>query len=193
MNNLDELMKKYDIHFCTIPVDRTECEDARRKCSECPFKDNCGCYWISELWQAENKKFKQDTLLGPFNPAFVKPDFRAMHVITVGNDHDNFCCFNNPRSKDYVVVGDIYVDESARGKGVSKKIINFLMEYADKDLFAKCVSGTSAESFWSHIGVQVNRDHLPEPGWHEVREGKRDLSWYRVKNTNKSAETEELW
>lgn len=30
-----------EVKICKIPVDRTECEDARRKCSECPHRDRC--------------------------------------------------------------------------------------------------------------------------------------------------------
>lgn len=33
-----------EVRVCKIPVSRNECEDARRKCSECPYKDNCDMY-----------------------------------------------------------------------------------------------------------------------------------------------------
>lgn len=177
-----------EIRICSIPVDRSECEDKRRKCSECPYNSQCDCYWVGELWQAENKKFKKDSLLGPYNPAFVKPDFRAGHVLTVGDGKDNFCCFNNPVSKSRVTIGDIYVDDSARGKGISKKIISWLINMSGKGIFAKCVRGTSAEAFWSHVGKQIDANEKARGGlWfdedldmYEHREGKRDLGWYVV-------------
>lgn len=183
-----------EIRLCKIPVDRKDCEEARRKCSECPYKDQCDYFWISELWTAENKTFGKATLLGPLMPAFVKPDLRNNHVISVTGKYD-FCCFNVPKTKDVVVIGDIYVDEAARGQGISKKIINYLMETYDRDIFAKCVKGTSAEAFWSHIGKQVDANlGKPEPhDFYEHREGKRDLGWYRVENKNKKQSKEDLW
>ena len=30
-----------EVITCKIPVPKSECEDARRKCSECPYKDKC--------------------------------------------------------------------------------------------------------------------------------------------------------
>ena len=74
--------------ICKIPVPRSECEEMRRKCSECPHNENCDMYWISELWTAENKKFGKDSLLGPYNPAFTKPDIRNNHIISVTGKYD---------------------------------------------------------------------------------------------------------
>lgn len=180
--------------ICQIPVDRVDCEDARRKCSECPYKNMCDCAWISELWMKENKLNGKDTLLGPYNPAFVKVDFRAGHVLTLTGKYD-FCCFNVPKTKDVVVIGDIYVDDAARGMGLSKKILNYLMETYDRDIFAKCVRGSSAEKFWAHVGYQVNAnlDNPNADDMYEHRAGKRDLGWYRVTNVNKKAVKEDLW
>lgn len=182
------------MHICKIPVGRKDCEEARRKCSECPYKNECDCSWISDLWMAENKKFGKNSLLGPYNPGFFKPDLRNNHVISITGKYD-FCCFNVPKSKDVVVVGDIYVDDAVRGQGISKKILNYLMETYDKDIFAKCVRGTSAEAFWAHIGTQIDANlGKPEPhDFYEHREGKRDLGWYRVENKNKKQIKEELW
>ena len=178
--------------ICKIPVGKIDCEDARRKCSECPFKDDCDVVWIEALWTAENKKFKKDSLLGPYNPAFFKPDIRANHVISITGKYD-FCCFNVPKTKDVVVVGDIYVDDAVRGQGISKKLIQYLMETYDRDIFAKCVRGTSAESFWRHIGTQIDANDGRGPDMYEHREGKRDLGWYRVENKNKKIIKENLW
>ena len=83
---------------CKIPVPRSECEDLRQKCIECKYKDSCDYYWISNLWAAENKEFGKDSLLGPLNPGFVKPDIRNNHIISVTGNLD-FCCFNVPKTK----------------------------------------------------------------------------------------------
>lgn len=170
--------------ICKIPVDRDKCEDLRIKCSECSYKENCDMAWISELWQAENKLMKANSLLGPFNPSFTKPDMRANHILSMTGKYD-FCCFNVPKTKDVVVIGDIYVDEKARGQHISTDIIKYLMDKYDRDIFAKCVRDTSAESFWSHIGEQIDANNGAGPDFYEHRPNKRDLGWYLVKNKNK--------
>ena len=124
----------------------------------------------------------------------LKPDFRSNHVISITGKYD-FCCFNVPKSKDVVVISDIYVDEKVRGQGITRKILNYLMETYDRDIFAKCVRGTSAEDFWSHVGYQVDAN-LGDPRIHDMyehREGKRDLGWYIVENKNKKSIKEDLW
>lgn len=177
---------------CEIPVDKSRCEDARRKCQNCPFKDDCDMFWVGNLWMAENKLNGKDSLLGPFTPMWTKPDMRAGHFITITGEYD-FCCFNVPKKKSYVVIGDIYVDEKARGKGLSKQLIQYLMETYDKDIFAKCVRGSSAENFWKHVGVQVDANDGKGPDFYEHRRGKRDLGWYLIENKNKKQEEESLW
>ena len=181
--------------ICKIPVSKSECEDKRiTHCIDCPYHEKCDYYWVSELWLAENKKYGKNSLLGPCVSSFLKPDFRANHVLTFTGQYD-FCCFNIPRSKDYIIIGDIYVDEKARGQGLSKKILNYLMEKYDKDIFAKCVKGTSAEDFWSHVGHQINAnmDNIFATDMYEHRPGKRDLGWYIVENKNKKAVKEDLF
>lgn len=180
--------------ICKIIGDRSECEEIKQKCESCPYNRDCDYVWIYTLWAAENKKFGKDSLLGPAMPIFIKNDLRANHIISFTGKYD-FCCFNVPKTKDVVVIGDIYVDEAARGQGLSKQIINYLMETYDRDIFAKCVRGSSAEAFWSHVGIQINAniDNLNAKDMYEHREGKRDLGWYRVINTNKKAAKEELW
>lgn len=171
---------------CKIPVSRSDCEDKRIKCIDCIHKDQCDYFWISQLWEKENKLLGKDSLLGPLNPAFVKPDVRANKVISVTGQYD-FCCFNVPKSKDVIVISDIYVDEKVRGQHISSQLLQYLMEKYDRDIFAKCVRGTSAEQYWAHIGEQLdaNVDNVLINDKYEHRSGKRDLSWYLVKNKNK--------
>ena len=170
------------------------CAEVNKKCENCNYKDTCDFYWINKLWTAENKKFGKNSLLGPAMPIFIKNDLKAGHILSFTGKYD-FCCFNVPKTKDVVVIGDIYVDDAARGQGVSRKIINYLMETYDRDIFAKCVRGTSAEEFWSHVGEQINAniDNPNAEDMYEHREGKRDLGWYRVENKNKKVNKEELW
>lgn len=183
--------------ICQIPVSVSECEEARRKCSECPYRDDCDMYWVSDLWIKENKLNKKDSLLGPFLPGWTKPDMRAGKIISFTGKYD-FCCFNVPKNRDVVVIGDIYVDDKARGQGLSRKIINYLMEKYDRDIFAKCVRGSSAEKFWSHVGVQIDANSGLGPDMYEhpvSKDGtpKRDLGWYKVENNNKRKVKENLW
>lgn len=180
--------------ICRIPVGKEDCEDKRRKCSECPYKDNCDYFWIGELWEAENKKNGRDSLLGPFNPAFAKPEFRkelGMYISITGKY--DFCRFNVSKKKNLIVVYDIYIDEKARGQGIGRKLLEYLMQTYDLDLQAKCVRGTSAESFWQHMGTQIDANDGRGPDMYEHREGKRDLGWYRVENKNKKIIKENLW
>lgn len=179
--------------ICKIPVSTNECEDKRYKhCSDCPHCESCDMSWVSELWINENKLNGKDSLLGPFLPGWVKPDMRSGHIISVTGKLD-FCCFNVPKLKDAVTIGDIYVDEKARGQGISKKLIKYLMDTYDRDIFAKCVRGTSAEKFWAHLGTQIDANDGKGPDFYQHRDGKRDLGWYRVINENKTSYKEELF
>lgn len=170
------------------------CESCENKCENCIKNSECDYVWIYALWSGENKKFGKDSLLGPAMPIFIKNDLKAGHVLTMTGKYD-FCCFNVPKTKDVVVIGDIYVDDKARGLGLSRKIIEYLMETYDRDIFAKCVRGSSAENFWSHVGCQVNAniDNPLAEDMYEHRLGKRDLGWYRVENKNKKSIKTDLW
>ena len=171
-----------------------KCERYSNKCESCSDNAECDFCWINNLWQAENKKFGKDSLLGPGIPIFIKNDLKSSHIISVTGKYD-FCCFNVPKSKDVIVISDIYVDEAVRGQKISTRLLQYLMETYDRDIFAKCVRGTSAEDFWNHIGVQVdaNAGTLQEHDMYEHRPGKRDLGWYRVENKNKKQNKVELF
>ena len=145
-----------------------DCSDANNKCKECVYSSICDYIWVSDVWRRNSE------LLTPLNPMYVKPMFRENHVITITREHD-FCIFNVPKRTDTITIQDICVDEAARGQGISKKIINGLMEKYDRDIIAKCVKGSSAESFWSHIGEKIGE----EPS------KKRDLCIYKVLNKNR--------
>lgn len=187
-----------EIRVCKIPVPREECEDARRKCSECPYKDNCDGYWIGELWSNDEKTGKE-SLLGPFMPQWEKPDMRFNRFITCGEGKDNFCKCSYSKQKQQVTIYDIFVADSARGKGITKKIFEYLFETYDSDIVAKCIRGTTAEDFWSHVGVQIQAgrntspDDLYEHPVSKNGEPKKELGWYRVVNPNKKQVLEELW
>jgi len=173
------------------------CKLANNKCSQCTCCEECDFPWINALWVGENKKLGKDSLLGPAIPIYIKTDLQTNRIISITGKYD-FCCFNAPKSKDVVVIGDIYVDDAARGQGISKRIINYLMEFYDRDIFAKCVRGSSAEAFWAHLGTQLDANDGRGPDFYEHPIGKdgtpkRDLGWYLVKNNNKKAEKEELW
>lgn len=150
--------------YCEIK----DCSEANNKCNECKYKDCCDYVWVSKIWR------KNSDLLTPLMPSWVKPEFKNNHVITITRKHD-FCIFNVPKRKETITIQDICVDEAGRGQGISKKILSELMEKYDRDIVAKCVEGSSAESFWSHLGEKIG----------EEKGKKRSVSIYQVKNNNK--------
>lgn len=98
--------------------------------------------------------------------------------------HNDFCVFSTPKTKDYVVINDIAVGEECRGQGVSRRLIEGLMEEFDKDIFAKCIKGSTAESFWIHMGgIKLG----------EEQSKKTVVCSYLVKYNNKKQNKEELW
>lgn len=191
-NNIEEEI--IEARTCRIAAPRGECEDRKMNCDDCSYKDVCDYCWIMKLWQNENKVMGKDSLLGPADPRIIKPDLRKGNCITITGKYD-FCFFNVSKRKDIITIYDIYVDEAARGQGISKKLLKYLMQKYDRDIFAKCVRGTTAEDFWRHVGVQVDANAGdPHPhDFYEHRPGKRDLGWYLVENKNKKAAKEELW
>ena len=182
------------VKICKINAPRSMCEDIKQDCEKCPYNSDCDYVWINALWVAENKQFGKDSLLGPAMPIFIKNDLRDNHIISITGKYD-FCCFNVPKRKDVIVIGDIYVDEKARGQHISKQILDYLMTTHDRDIVAKCVRGTSAEDFWRHVGEQIdaNPDTPIGHSLYEQRPGKRDLGWYVVKNKNKVQEKVDLF
>lgn len=153
-----------------------DCTEAENKCENCKFKDECDYVWISQIWKKNAK------LLTPLIPAWVKPDIKAGHIITVTGEYD-FCIFNVPKRTDTITIQDICVDEGARGQGVSKKLLNGLMEKYDRDIIAKCIKGSSADSFWSHLGTKIGEEPSKQT----------TLCIYRVKNINKKFDKIELF
>ena len=153
-----------------------DCTQAQNKCEACAHKKQCDYVWIAEIWKKNSK------LLTPLNPGWLKPDMRAGHIVSVTGAHD-FCVFNAPKRKDTITIQDICVDEAVRGQGISKKILADLMETYDRDIIAKCIKGSSADKFWSHIGEKLGE----EPS------KKTTLCIYRVINNNKSYSKVELF
>lgn len=146
------------------------------KCSECAYQDKCDYVWVTKIWKANSD------LLTPLMPGWVKPDFRAGHFVTESGKYD-FCAFNVPKKSDTITIQDICVAEEGRGQGLSKKLLTGLMEMYDRDIIAKCVKDSSAESFWAHIGEKIG----------EEKSKQRMLCIYIVKNNNKRQYKEELF
>ena len=153
-----------------------DCADAKNECSQCKYRESCDFWWVSEVWK------KNSNLLTPLIPAWVKESFRNNHVVTESGKYD-FCIFNAPKRTDTVTIQDICVDEAGRGQGLSKKLIFGLMEKYDRDLIAKCVKGTSAEAFWSHLGEKIGEEPSKQ----------RDLCIYKVLNPKISARKIDLF
>ena len=159
-----------------ITCEIKDCSIAKNKCKECPFSSECDYVWIGEIWKKNAKN------LTPFNPMYVKPLFRDKHVITITGEYD-FCIFNVPKRTDTITIQDICVDEGARGQGISKKILSALMEEYDRDIIAKCIKGSSSDSFWSHQGEKIGEEPSKQT----------TLCIYRVKNPNKKFDKIELF
>lgn len=104
-------------------------------------------------------------------------------MVTITGKYD-FCVFNNSKKKEALTINDIAVDEEARGQGLSKKLIYGLMEEYDKDIFAKCIKDSTAESFWKHLGAEKIG---------EEQSKKTIVCSYVLKNKNKKQNKEELW
>ena len=160
------------MRLCTI----CDCTEAQNKCKECKYKDECDYFWVSKVWQ------KNSNLLTPLNPAWAKEPFRSGKIVTITGKYD-FCIFNAPRRTDTVTIQDICVDEEGRGQGLSKKLIFGLAEKYDRDIIAKCVEGSSAESFWSHLGEKIGSEPSKQ----------RNLSIYLVRNPKKKVRKAELF
>lgn len=158
--------------YCKIE----DCTKANNKCSECEFSSSCDYPWVAAIWK------NNSDLLTPLMPGWVKPNFRENKIISLTGDSD-FCIFNVPKKADYVTIQDICVDESARGKGISKQLIAELMQLYDRDVLVKCVKDSSAEGFWAHLGEKIGE----EPS------KKRVVSIYRVENKHKQFKKEELF
>lgn len=160
------------MRYCNIE----DCSKSNNKCKECEFSATCDYPWVAEIWK------KNSDLLTPLMPGWVKPEFKNNHIMSITGKYD-FCIFNVPKKADYVTIQDICIDESARGQGISKQIINYLMTNFDRDIITKCVKDSSAESFWSHVGEKISEEPSKQ----------RYVCVYRIINKNKKAYKEELF
>lgn len=158
--------------YCKIE----DCTKANNNCNECSFSDSCDYPWVAAIWK------KNSELLTPLMPGWVKPEFKAGKIISITGTSD-FCIFNIPKKGDTITIQDICVDESMRGQGISKQILQELMVMYDRDIITKCVKDSSAEGFWSHIGKKIRE----EPS------KKRTVCVYKVDNTNKQLRKQELF
>lgn len=160
------------LNFCEI----ADCSKAANKCKECDYQTNCDFVWVSEIWKHNSE------LLTPLMPGWVKPEFTNHKIVSITKNSD-FCIFNVPKNKEYITIQDICIDEKARGKGISKQLLNGLMEMYDRDIIAKCVKDSSAEQFWSHLGIKID----------EEQSKKRIVCSYKVCNPNKKIIRSDLW
>ena len=181
-----------NVKTCSIPLKK--CGKEKDSCWKCPLKRNCDYFWLYRLWTKYTIKAGKNSLLGPCLPAIVKANIRNNRIITITGQKD-FCMFGVSLKSNYVTILDIYVADELRGKKIATKLISYLMETYDRDIFAKCVAGTSAEEFWKHVGKQIdaNSDSPMEHSWYEKRPGRRDLGWYVVENKHKKQNKVELF
>lgn len=189
-----------NVKTCAIPLEPMYCERLSKKCESCAYKDKCDYYWVADIWEKDNKKQGDNSTLGVCLPIIVKANMRSGLIISITGKYD-FCMFNVPirpksSKNDYVIISDIFVAEEARGQHLANKLLTYLMETYDRDIFAKCVRGSKAEDFWKHVGKQIdaNSDSVdPNHSLYEQKPGKRDLGWYVVENKNKKNIKEQLF
>ena len=160
------------MYYCEI----ADCAEADNRCIDCKYEKTCDYPWVAKLWKANA------TLLTPLMPGWVKPEFRKNKIISVTRESD-FCIFNIPKYSDFITIQDICVDKAARGKGISKQILNDLMVKYDRDILAKCIKGSSAENFWAHLGEKISE----EPSKQSI------VCTYVVLNKDKKIQKERLF
>ena len=153
-----------------------DCISCNNKCQECRHFAECDYPWISEIWKKNSK------LLTPLIPGWVKPTFREGKIVSYTGKYD-FCIFNAPKRKDTITIQDICISEEGRGQGIARKLLTELMNMYDRDIVAKCIKGSSADSFWSHLGVKIGE----EPSKQST------LCIYQVDNPNKKQVKFSLW
>ena len=188
-----------EVKTCVIPVEPIYCERISKKCATCPCKDKCDYPWVHDIWDNAVAKEGENATLSPCIPIVLKSQIRKKHIISITSEKD-FCMFYIPvlpgcKQTGYVVVSDIFVSEDARGQHLATRLLNYLMEKYDRDIFAKCVRDSSAEEFWKHVGEQLdaNIDIPEEHSMYEQKPGKRDLGWYTIRNKNKKNSKEALF
>lgn len=149
------------MYYCKI----YDCKISDNNCKECIFRDKCDYVWVSELW-----KENQD-LLTILMPAWVKQSFINKQVISITKEHD-FCVFLLPKRRPVIVIQDICVSDEYKGEGIANKLLHTLMREFDRDIVAKCVIDSSAESFWKYKGIKIE----------EEKGKKRKVATYLVRN-----------
>lgn len=153
-----------------------DCTEAQNKCKQCKYNKECDYCWVEKVWK------EGGDLLTPLMPAWVKQDMRAGKMMTITGKGD-FCVIGLPKKADYVTIQDICVSADMRGQGITKQMLNELMTTYDRDILAKCVKGSSAEDFWSHLGVKIN----------EEASKKRDVCTYFIENKHKRIKKVDLF
>lgn len=97
---------------------------------------------------------KNTDLLGPPFPAAIREALLKNEILKVVENDTlvGFCNFHKLKDDSQVTVYEICVDDTARGKGYGRLMINFLYEKYKTPIVAKCVKSSTAEVFWSKVG-----------------------------------------
>lgn len=98
---------------------------------------------------------KNTDLLGPPFPAAIREALLKNEVLKVidNNVLVGFCNFHKLKDDSQVTVYEICVDESARGKGYGKEMVQYLYDKFKIPIVAKCVKDSTAEAFWKKVGI----------------------------------------
>lgn len=125
-----------------------DCLACSNKCANCKIKDKCDFEFVYKLHG------KNSDLLGPCMPASLKESFRNNEVI-IAEDNLGFCEFHVCKRDKHVTVYHICTTEHARGKGVAKSFLNFLMDTYKMPIQAVCITNSASEKFWSKVAVKI--------------------------------------
>ena len=106
---------------------------------------------------------KNSDLLGYVHPMEIRTSIAAEKTIVpiVDGNIAGFCMINLPTTKkaeSKLTVQIICVDPEYRGKGLARKMLDFLVKTYQRHIFTTCVKGTSSDAFWSKVAVKYDED-----------------------------------
>lgn len=95
--------------------------------------------------------------LGYVMPPVIRE--RISSKMCVVFEDKGFCLFNVLKRTNQITVSEIAVDSDYRGQGIAQQMLDFIREkHPERFIKAKCVKGTTAETFWNHVADKVGEE-----------------------------------
>lgn len=103
---------------------------------------------------------KESDLVGPVMPLSIRERISERECVVAEEDgvFVGVCNYHLLKREEKLTVYEIAVCREARGKGVAKTIINYLLDTYKRPITAKCITGSPSEKFWSSIGTFLKHD-----------------------------------